>query len=162
MILVRCDFDIRAAQCELVPNQDGLAAESDRVGRDAILSELGAAYLTVESYDLLDEPELSTEVLLPDEAGHNETWSDAMRLQQAGIEPAIFGAISARALMIHGDVDPHPGALTRDLLRQFIPGLEYVQLDRCGHEPWRERHARGRFVEVVRGWLLESRGVRAG
>jgi len=49
-------------------------------------------------------------------------------------------------------VDPHPGPVTRDRLRQFIPQLEYVELDRCGHEPWRERYARDRFVELVRDW----------
>jgi pimeloyl-ACP methyl ester carboxylesterase len=130
-----------------------LAAESDKRSRDIILGELGAAYMEVESYDLL-ETEPSSENLPPDEAGHTETWNDALRLQQEGIEPGVFRGISARVLMIHGDVDPHPGALTRDFLRQFMPGLEYIQLDRCGHEPWRERHARHRFVEVVRAWLV--------
>jgi len=110
--------------------------------------------MKVESYELLEETDDPTERLVPDEAGHNETWNDALRLQQEGIEPAAFRSVSARVLMIHGDVDPHPGAPTRDLLRQFMPGLEYVQLDRCGHEPWRERHARDRFVEVVREWLV--------
>jgi len=103
-----------------------------------ILGELGATYMKVESYDLLETEPASDELPL-DEAGHNETWNDVLRLQQEGIEPAIFRTISARVLMIHGDIDPHPGALTHELLRQFIPGLEYIQLDRCGHEPWRER-----------------------
>jgi len=133
--------------------QDRLTAESDKACRDVILGKLGAAYMKLESFDLL-ETETSSDELLPDEAGHNETWSDALRLQQEGIEPAIFHKISARVLMIHGDVDPHPGALTHQLSRQFIPGLEYVQLDRCGHEPWRERHAHALFVEVVRAWLI--------
>jgi len=132
--------------------QDRLAAESDKARRDMILGELGAAYMKLESYDLLETAPSSDE-LPADDAGHNETWSDALRLQQEGIEPAIFRKISARVLMIHGDIDPHPGALTHELLRQFIPALEYVQLDRCGHEPWRERHAHVRFVEVVRAWL---------
>src|SRR4030095_14802433 len=103
--------------------RDRLAAESDKGSRDIILGELGAAYMEVESYDLL-ETEPSSENLPPDEAGHTATWNDALRLQQEGIEPGVFRGISARVLMIHGDVDPHPGALTRDFLRQFMPGLE--------------------------------------
>jgi len=132
--------------------QDRLATESDNGRRDVILGELGAAYMKVESYDLL-ETEPASDHLPLDEAGHNETWKDVLRLQQEGIEPGIFRGISARVLMIHGDTDPHPGAPTHELLRQFIPGLEYMEVDRCGHEPWRERHAHGRFVEVVRAWL---------
>jgi pimeloyl-ACP methyl ester carboxylesterase len=108
----------------------------------------------------VEETEDSTERVPPDEAGHKETWNDALRLQQDGIEPAVFSSVSARVLMIHGDVDPHPGPATRDYLRQFIPGLEYIQLDRCGHEPWRERHARARFVEAVREWLTLGSRIR--
>ena len=36
---------------------------------------------------------------------------------------------------------------------RFVPHLEYVELERCGHEPWRERHARNRFLRVVREWV---------
>lgn len=132
--------------------QDRLAMESDKNRRDAILGELGAAYMQLESYDLLDAPPTGDE-LPADDAGHTETWNDALRLQQEWIEPAIFRKISARVLMIHGDIDPHPGAETHALLRRFIPHIEYIQLDRCGHEPWRERHAHSRFVELVRTWL---------
>ncbi len=130
-----------------------LSAASDPAARDAALAELGAAYMAAESYDLLPDLEPVSEALLPDQAGHAQTWGDVLRLQALGSEPASFSAISARTLLIHGDVDPHPGAATRDLLRPFIPGLQYVELDRCGHEPWRERHARDRFVALVREWL---------
>jgi hypothetical protein len=30
--------------------------------------------------------------------------------------------------MLHGADDPHPGAITRDDLRPFLPQLEYVEL----------------------------------
>jgi pimeloyl-ACP methyl ester carboxylesterase len=58
--------------------------------------------------------------------------------------------------MIHGDYDPHPGAATRDLLREQIPALEYLELQRCGHEPWRERHARDQFAAVLTDWLAQA------
>jgi pimeloyl-ACP methyl ester carboxylesterase len=76
-----------------------------------------------------------------------------MRLQADGIEPAAFAAISVPVLMLHGDHDPHPGPSTRDVLRARIPQLEYVELPRCGHSPWRERHARDRFFAYLRTWL---------
>lgn len=129
-----------------------LADELDTAIRDAILAELGAVYMKAEGYDLM-ETGSGADDLPPDEIGHNETWNDVLHLQREKIEPAAFSAISARVMMIHGDADPHPGAATRDILRQFIPTLEYIALDRCGHEPWRERHARDPFIEAIRRWL---------
>jgi pimeloyl-ACP methyl ester carboxylesterase len=55
--------------------------------------------------------------------------------------------------MVHGADDPHPGPATRDLLRRYLPRLEYRELERCGHEPWNERQAREPFLAVVREWL---------
>ncbi|MBI1817780.1 MAG: alpha/beta hydrolase [Deltaproteobacteria bacterium] len=129
-----------------------LASELNAANRNVIQAELGAAYMKAESYDLIEEDGDVADGAWVDEAGHVETWNDALRLQREGVEPDAFSRISARVLMIHGDVDPHPGPATRDLLRRFIPQLEYVELERCGHEPWRERHARHHFVELVREW----------
>jgi pimeloyl-ACP methyl ester carboxylesterase len=129
-----------------------LASETNAANRNVIQAELGAAYMKAESYDLIEEDGDMTDSVWVDEAGHVETWNNALRLQREGVEPDAFSRISARVLMIHGDVDPHPGPATRDLLRRFIPQLEYVELERCGHEPWRERHARNHFVELVREW----------
>lgn len=151
------DQRLGAAGRELVATlKKRLATELDPGTRDVILGELGAAYMKVQSYDLIEDDDGRADGLRADEPGHVETWNDALRLQREGVEPEAFRRISAHVLMIHGDVDPHPGPPTRDLLRQFIPQLEYVELDRCGHEPWRERHARGPFVELVREWCTQK------
>ncbi len=130
-----------------------LRFESDAAVRDSIFGELGAAYMVAESYQLIDESDDGTAARSADEAGYVETWTDVLRLQREGIEPAAFGAVTAPVLMIHGAVDPHPGEPTRALLERYIPQLEYLELDRCGHEPWRERYARARFLESVRRWM---------
>jgi pimeloyl-ACP methyl ester carboxylesterase len=85
--------------------------------------------------------------------GHAESWSDMIRLQEAGAYPAAFEVITCPVLMLHGSYDPHPGALIRDGLQKFIPELEYIELDRCGHSPWIEEHARDRFLSILRSWL---------
>lgn len=85
--------------------------------------------------------------------GHTETWNDMRRLQAEGVYPAAFEAISSPVLMLHGDYDPHPGRMIRESLAPHIPHLEYRELERCGHDPWRERDARGPFFAVLRDWL---------
>ncbi len=136
--------------------QERCAEELDPIMRNALLGEIGTALMRAESYSLIDETKLLADAIPPDAAGNIETWDDVLRLQREGIEPGIFRAIAARVLMIHGDMDPHPGFETRDLLRCLIPQLEYVEIERCGHEPWRERFARDRFLDILRKWILDA------
>jgi pimeloyl-ACP methyl ester carboxylesterase len=58
--------------------------------------------------------------------------------------------------MLHGDYDPHPGAMIRASLEPFIPQLEYQELEKCGHSPWVEEHARAHFLETTRAWLARQ------
>lgn len=93
-----------------------------------------------------------------DGRGHRETWADVLRLQAEGVEPAAFAAVTCPVLMLHGDEDPHPGPATYELLRRFIPQLQYQGFPRCGHRPWAERHAREPFLAALGEWL-ESGGA---
>lgn len=97
-----------------------------------------------------------TAELVVDAKGHEETWNDVLRRQAAGVEPRSFDAIEARVQMLHGEGDPHPGPMIRDSLLPHIPQLEYVELARCGHEPWRERHGREPFLAALRSWLASG------
>ena len=94
-----------------------------------------------------------------DARAHDETWGDMLRLQDEGFLPGAFAAIEAPVLMLHGEVDPHPGGMIRDRLRTFIPHLEYHELPRCGHYPWLEAKARDPFLAILRGWLKKKSGT---
>jgi pimeloyl-ACP methyl ester carboxylesterase len=141
---------------ELAELRQQLAAEMDPARRDALRGQLGALSMRAQSFEPIAEGAPDGERLAVDDQGNQETWQDVLSLQRQGNEPAAFRAISAPVLMIHGDIDPHHGAATRDVLRAFIPQLEYVELERCGHEPWRERHARDRFRDLVRDFVARS------
>ena len=90
-----------------------------------------------------------------DVRAHEETWADMLRLQEEGVYPAAFAAIESPVLMLHGDCDPHPGRMIRDSLAPYLKQLEYHELNRCGHSPWKERFARDEFFDLLRGWLLK-------
>jgi len=91
-----------------------------------------------------------------DARAHAETWRDMLRLQQGGLYPAAFAAISVPVLMLHGADDPHPGRSTAAVLRPHLPQLEYREWERCGHYPWLERAASVDFVRTLRGWLSRT------
>jgi len=88
-----------------------------------------------------------------DVRAHTETWEDMVRLQEEGVYPQAFSAITSPVLMLHGTYDPHPGKMIRESLAPHIPQLEYREWEACGHSPWRERAIRDEFFTVMRTWL---------
>jgi pimeloyl-ACP methyl ester carboxylesterase len=89
-----------------------------------------------------------------DYEAHRQTWEDMLRLQGEGVYPKAFAAIRSPVLMLHGDYDPHPGEMIRQGLLPHLPELEYFELPRCGHSPWREKHAREAFYRRLINFLL--------
>lgn len=117
---------------------------------DVRMCVMGRLVEPVYSYEL--EPH-TDETEYHDSQGHRESWQDMLRLQREEVYPARFSRIGVPALMVHGGEDPHPGDAIYACLREVMPQLEYVELARCGHYPWWERHAKGAFFAVLRDWL---------
>lgn len=133
-----------------------LNEESDPKKCDSIWRELGELYMKVETYDPIDDPEYLHEEVEMDSIGNKETWEDVLRLQREGGEPDRFSRITCPVIMLHGTHDPHPGRETAELLRGYIPQLEYVEFEKCGHEPWRERHCREDFLAKLRKYIIHG------
>jgi pimeloyl-ACP methyl ester carboxylesterase len=124
--------------------------------RDKLLAEWGSIEDKASSYDASFDGDQTAQTLPVDAAGHYETWADVLRLQTEGIEPRIFAGIRIPVLMVHGDTDSHPGARTAGLLKRYMPRLNYIEIARCGHEPWRERHASEPFFDILSRWIEEK------
>src|SRR5262245_21667274 len=90
-----------------------------------------------------------------DVRAHTETWEDMVRLQEAGLYPAAFAAITSPVLMVHGTYDPHPGPMIRGSLAPYLPHLEYREWERCGHQPWCEKYMHAEFFAVLHEWLAQ-------
>lgn len=132
---------------ELRQRLNGLADEIP--DPDERLAEMGRLLLPVDAHDLVDTgPRFQA-----DARAHIETWKDMVRLQEEGVYPAAFAAITAPVLMLHGSVDPHPGAMIRASLEPYLPQLEYHEWPRCGHYPWLERAVREEFFDLLPRWL---------
>lgn len=140
-----------AGLAEVTALRDRLAHERSATARDALLARLGTLASAAQHHDALpDDADAHVQV---DAQGYTETWGDALRLQAEGVEPARFGAITCPVLQVHGEQDPHPGPMIFAALRGHLPGLCYVSLGSCGHEPWRERRAIAPFNAVLCAWL---------
>jgi pimeloyl-ACP methyl ester carboxylesterase len=137
---------------------DGLRRRLERLPEqvsdpDERLCAQGDLILPLYSYDLLSD-DLGAEAC--DARAHEETWQDMVRLQEEGVYPAIFSAIDAPVIMMHGAVDPHPGQMIRASLESHLPQLEYREWERCGHYPWLERSVRDEFLQGLRSWLTRQ------
>jgi pimeloyl-ACP methyl ester carboxylesterase len=117
---------------------------------DERLAALGRMFEQIDSVELIAG---GGESLRCDAQAGEETWNDMLRLQAEGVYPGAFAAIGVPALMLHGREDPHPGAMIYAGLKVHLPQLEYHELARCGHYPWREKAARDEFYAMLRGWL---------
>jgi pimeloyl-ACP methyl ester carboxylesterase len=152
--LFRATFDARLSDAS---RRELQRARTLPDGRERLRVELEAM---AEAY-FVDPISLDTEDVWYDVVGHDETWTDMLRLQESGRHPAEFAAIRAPVLMIHGADDPHPGTSIRASLAAYLPHLEYCQLPRCGHYPWLERAARAAFLTTVCDWL-DTPAARTG
>jgi pimeloyl-ACP methyl ester carboxylesterase len=160
LILVGCgtfDLNARAIFRKTVADRmdDAFRArlkQAEQLNPDEALKAHAEALTPVYSYDPTASAHADDEV---DAKAHDETWNDMLRLQAEGIYPSAFAAIRSPVLMVHGTFDPAPGRLIREGLQQYLPQLEYCELDRCGHYPWLERHAADRFFSLVRLWLRQ-------
>ena len=132
-----------------------LGRADDRNSRLRVFERLVRIDTRLQSFDPLTD---DLEIVNLDIEGRQETWTDVLRLQDDGVQPAEFAAITAPVVMLHGDTDPHPGTMIRDSLSPFITGLQYIEFPRCGHIPWIERQARDAFLRELRSQLRDALG----
>ena len=117
---------------------------------DAIMDRVGDLISKSDHFDPLPfEPEpveFRSEV-------YQGVWPEASRLRQSGELLEMGRKIACPVVAIHGDHDPHPADGVRVPLARIIKNFKFVLLEKCGHDPWLEKHAREKFFAVLKGEL---------
>jgi len=86
-----------------------------------------------------------------DQAQYRAVWPEAAAMRRSGALLAEFRKISCPVAIFHGADDPHPAAGVAEPLAG-IADETHIFL-RCGHTPWREKHARKAFLEQLGRFL---------
>lgn len=128
-----------------------IAATPPGPERDALVAAWGAVADAATAVDPL--PDDGPPAPPVDARGHAETWADMLARQASGRDPASFAAVRAPVLLLQGADDPHPGPEIAASLAPHLRRFRAVTLPRCGHVPWRERHARAAFLAILEGFL---------
>jgi pimeloyl-ACP methyl ester carboxylesterase len=117
-----------------------------------VLQKLETLLSKADSYDPLT-PE--TGVLEYQPATYQQVWAEADAMRQSGRLLELAHQIRCPVVAIHGDHDPHPAEGVRAPLSGTLKDFRFRLLDRCGHAPWIERHARERFFQALEEELAQ-------
>jgi pimeloyl-ACP methyl ester carboxylesterase len=82
-------------------------------------------------------------------AVYQNVWREAAELRKEGALLSVLHDIECPVVAIHGDYDPHPADGVRKPLASAIDDFRFMVLEKCGHRPWIEKHARTRFYELL-------------
>jgi pimeloyl-ACP methyl ester carboxylesterase len=123
----------------------------DSTNKTSLFSLFGALMSKADAFDPL--PEGKNELIEFQENVYQDVWQEGKQLRQSGGLLALAKDIRCPVLAIHGDYDPHPADGVNVPLGQALKDFRFVLLEKCGHEPWKERAAVGRFYEILKDEL---------
>jgi pimeloyl-ACP methyl ester carboxylesterase len=123
----------------------------DTTNKTSLFSLYGALMSKADAFDPL--PEGKKEVIEFQENVYQDVWPEAIKLRQSGGLLALAKDIRCPVVAIHGDYDPHPADGVKVPLGLALKDFRFVLLEQCGHEPWKERAATGRFYGILKDEL---------
>jgi pimeloyl-ACP methyl ester carboxylesterase len=80
---------------------------------------------------------------------YQNAWVQAQELRRSGGLLQLAKQVRCPVLAIHGDYDPHPAEGVEKPLRDAVGDFRFALLEKCGHEPWKERAAKDRFYQIL-------------
>ncbi|MGZ9583695.1 alpha/beta fold hydrolase [Paenibacillus marinisediminis] len=117
------------------------------IHKDDILKQLGQLISNVDGYDsIFPDVAERTEVNF---YMHDRIWQEASALRKSGQLLQLTANIRCPVSVFHGDYDPHPVEGVIEPLTGTVQSFHYTLLEKCGHKPWTERHARDTFVKLL-------------
>jgi pimeloyl-ACP methyl ester carboxylesterase len=114
--------------------------KSASMGRLFRLITKGESYALIKAKDEVLEYRLNVNVAIFRELTNQPQYLDLTDLGKA---------IKCHVVAIHGNDDPRPAKIVREPLSKVIKGFKFMLLDKCGHTPWMEKHARKEFFKVL-------------
>jgi len=122
------------------------------LGHELIMKRYAELMHRADSYDPI--PVDKTDIMFQPDI-YRSVWTEASALRKNGKLLEIAGRITCPVVIFHGYDDPHPAAGVTQPLTGLIEDMQFVGLEKCGHEPWNEKHAREKFIDLVKEELSE-------
>jgi pimeloyl-ACP methyl ester carboxylesterase len=126
---------------------DSLMGKMSSDTDDATLCEIGRLISAIDAYDPLQS---SDEDIQCSYTIYDRVWREASELRRSGRLLEQVMQVRCPVTAIHGDHDPHPAEGVEKPLSSRVDSFKFFLLQRCGHKPWIERHAKDLFYEVLK------------
>jgi pimeloyl-ACP methyl ester carboxylesterase len=114
--------------------------------KDTFLERLGALVHKSDTYEAIAT---EREVIPPSGEIFQNVWNAAAQMRRSGELLELARLVRCPVIAIHGDHDPHPADGVREPLASILREFRFVELERCGHSPWIERHACDAFYATL-------------
>jgi len=113
--------------------------------KNAVFTQLGRLASRIDSYKplLAEYMEAQYDIF-------TSVWAEAESLRSKGGFSNAVKNIKCRVVAIHGDYDPHPANGVKSVLSSMIKDFQFISLEKCGHYPWIEYHAKDKFYSILR------------
>ena len=121
--------------------------------KDKSLTRFGELCAKADTYAALTPEEEEPEPLAVSEEINHRVWAEAEKLRISGELLELGKKIRCPVVAIHGEYDPHPAEGVRGPLSRVLEDFKFILLEKCGHEPWREKYAREEFFQILRNEL---------
>ncbi len=113
-----------------------------------MFTQLGRLASKIDSYEPISDESVDAQYDI-----FKSVWSEAESLRsKGGFEDAVK-SIRCPVVAIHGDYDPHPAEGVKSLFSSTLKDFCFILLDKCGHYPWIERNAKGKFYSILKDEL---------
>ncbi len=127
--------------------------EEDEKVANTHFEKAGQIISMLDSYDI-QESDL-TDKIICDMQIYQRVWKEASQRRQTGQLIKSIKRVKCPIAIIHGDHDPHPVVGVKDpLLKEGVQAKCFV-LSKCGHYPWREKHAKDAFYQIIEKLLID-------
>ncbi len=94
----------------------------------------------VDHVDLDDKQQVDMKI-------YQQVWGEASKKRETGELMNALKNVQCPIRVIHGDHDPHPVEGVKRPLQIEGLNVKCFVLSKCGHYPWRERHAKEAFYQ---------------
>jgi pimeloyl-ACP methyl ester carboxylesterase len=117
--------------------------------KNTSLAKVGELFAKADIYDALP-PEKEPEPLKVSEEINRKVWAEAEKLRINGELLKMGKKIKCPVIALHGDYDPHLAEGIKVPLARVLKDFRFVLLEKCGHYPWLEKHARDEFFRILK------------
>ena len=123
--------------------------------KDSLMKRLGELVHKTDNYCPFERETDKDDCLPVNGNMYDAVWTEASQLRASGKLIELAAQISCPVVLIQGEFDPHPLDGVKLPLESHLKNLTVYSLQRCGHEPWKEKYAHEQFYSIVRRELAK-------